>query len=532
MALADFGLPATRQRRCVTRAARSAVLHAAGWATGCAIACSLLITTSLTAERSGSLELLKRQHEQRQAQFATDVESIAAQADGLQLTALAEELRLLRRPFDPASGVLDRLPEEVQTPLPEGLTEPERQCRAEARRIRTEYAQDLYRLARQSLNSRHISLAFHLVREVAEHDPDHRLARQLLGYAEHEGRWVTPYEQQMLRKGNVWHPRFGWLPQGHVARYEQGERYFRGRWMSADEEAALRHDFRNAWEIESDHFLLRTNASLEWGVQLSVALEQFHRFFHTEFAPLFNSPQQMAALFESSLTGSRSRPRRHEIHYFQSKQEFVHRLQSKQERVELSNGVYLPQDRVAYSFHNAEEPETTVETLLHEVTHQFLSESQSRSIDVAREANFWIVEGIACYMESFEVDGDGRVHVGNPRHPRIVSACRRLLTENSYRPLAQFAALGMLEFQRPTDEDTFRSYYSQASGLTHFFLHYEDGRYRDALIEHLSQIYSPSPQVRRAPQSLAELTGVPFTVLDREYRSYLNELEPIDSPTP
>ena len=168
-----------------------------------------------------------------------------------------------------------------------------------------------------------------------------------------------------------------------------------------------------------------------------------------------------------------------------------------------------------------------METLFHEVTHQLLSESQRKIPPVGRDADFWLIEGLACYLESFEVDEEGRVSVGDPAHVRIASARRRRVTENVYFPMAQFTRMGMQEFQHPQDLETLRKYYSQATGMTHFFLHYEDGIYRDALISHLSQIYSPNDRVRANTKSMAELTGVSFAALDRQYLSYMAEMDAV-----
>jgi hypothetical protein len=51
-------------------------------------------------------------------------------------------------------------------------------------------------------------------------------------------------------------------------------------------------------------------------------------------------------------------------------------------------------------------------------------------------------------------------------------------------------------------------------------MHHDSGIYRDAMIEHLSQIYKAEKRFT-APESLAELTGVPFAKLDQEYQDYL-----------
>ena len=480
-------------------------------------------SVGLAAGNPHSLRLLNEQYEARHAEFAAELEDVAQLAAVEHPPGTVAALRELALPFRDQPQDVDRLPEDVQAELPADLSVSERHWRSQLLRVRRAYAQDLYLLSRKALKAKHVSLAFQLIREVAFHDPDHRLARKLLGYVRHEDRWVTPHTQLMLRRGNVMHERFGWLPASHVEKYESGQRNFRGRWMSAEDEATRRHDFRNAWEIETDHFRILTNHSLERGVQVGVLLEKFHRFFRREFAAVFDTPQQMQKLFEGGAVSQKSR-RPHLVHYYQSRAEFVARLSDKQPGIEMSNGLYLPQERTTHAFFSAD-PAANEETLLHEVTHQLLSESQLRVPDVGREANFWLIEGIACYLESFEIDERGRVRVGDPRHIRIQNARDRLLAMNFFVPLRKFTELGMWAYQHPPNGDTLSGYYSQGSGLTHFFLHYEDGIYRDALIAHLAQIYSPIARIRAQPNSLSELTGVSIDELDRQYRSYLTEMQ-------
>ena len=56
-------------------------------------------------------------------------------------------------------------------------------------------------------------------------------------------------------------------------------------------------------------------------------------------------------------------------------------------------------------------------------------------------------------------------------------------------------------------------------------MEYEGGKYRDALIEHLTQLYHQKFRSRTEVQSLAELTGTGFTELDKQYGLFLKKLE-------
>ncbi len=130
------------------------------------------------------------------------------------------------------------------------------------------------------------------------------------------------------------------------------------------------------------------------------------------------------------------------------------------------------------------------------MTHQLLAESSSQIIPVGNDRDFWVVEGLACYLESFQVLEDGTVSVGNIDHPRMQAARRQLVEDGEYELLERFCLMGRLKFQQG-ERPTLQIRYAQASdGLAHFFMNYEDGQYKDGFIEFLSQLYSPDQRVR------------------------------------
>ena len=210
------------------------------------------------------------------------------------------------------------------------------------------------------------------------------------------------------------------------------------------------------------------------------------------------------------------RTRPYKVNYYRSKVEYVKRLERQFPQIGQTNGLYLPADRCCYFFHAP----GNLPTLYHEATHQFFYESITKQRLIAGREHFWIVEGISCYMESFQNDKKtGRISLGDPRNNRFRAAKYRYLTDKFYVPMADFASMGMRAFQSPRN---IQQRYSQASGLAKFFMEYDGGRYRDALIEHLSQIYRSDP--RRPAKSLPELTGVSYKELDRQYGAFIKSL--------
>jgi hypothetical protein len=123
-------------------------------------------------------------------------------------------------------------------------------------------------------------------------------------------------------------------------------------------------------------------------------------------------------------------------------------------------------------------------------------------------------------MESYHSE-NGQSYVGDPKHGRILAARHRVIADNYYIPLERFSEMGMTAFQSSRE---ISKNYSQAAGLAHFFMLFEGGRYRDALTEHLSEIYRAGPQQRQSVRSLAQLTGVSFLELDKQYENYMRLL--------
>ncbi len=468
------------------------------------------------------LQLHQQNHRALRQKLAESLEKLAKFCDEKQFTEAAANIRRLAVPAETQELQVDLLPKKIQPDIPLDSPPDERYWRTQLRQLQKQYAKDVYLLSRRVLKAGYPSYAYHLVQEVAVHDPDHKSARRLLGYVRYRNEWVTPFAAQMMSNRFVWHDKFGWLRKADVEKYEQGQRKFKRRWMSAAQEAVIRQDFdKHPWEVRTDHYLIKTNHSLERGVEVAVALENFHRFFFQTFAGFFNTPEQLQKLF----AGVAGRPRRRaqtkpfEVHYYRSRDEYIRRLKPKIPQIAITNGLYYTTDRTAYFFDDPAGNNDS--TLYHEATHQLFYESDPKDRQIAMNDNFWIIEGIACYMESFQRK-DGRFSLGDPGYIRFHAGRFRYLNDKYYVPLARFAGMGMRVFQA---DPNLEKNYSQASYLAHFFMHYDDGRYRDALIEHLSQLYRGARRRRVAVQSLAELTGVDFAELDRQYGEYVRRTE-------
>jgi len=471
-------------------------------------------------------DILQRRHSELRASFAGQLAKIAAYCDEQGLAKEAASLRHVAKAIGTVRFTSAVLPRKVQPEISRDLPAGQREWRLRYRKTREKAAVELCQMARSAIAANHASYAYELIREAARFDSDNPTARRMLGYVQRGNEWVTPFEKYKTEKAEVWHDKFGWLPKAHVARYENGERYYvprggrRGTWIPAAKEAEHRLAFRNAWEVRTEHYLVKTNHSLEEGVRVAKALEDFHRYFFQTFAAFFNSREQMRSLFAGGRAGTAS-ARPYIVHYYRTKDEYVKVLVPKfpdaalKKAIPITNGMYLFTDRVCHFFHGSSLDNTP--TLYHEATHQVFYESIKKDRLIAERAHFWIIEGISCYMESFRVTKNG-VSLGDPRFKRFQAAKTRFVDNRYYVPLEQFAAMGREAFQTSRH---IRKNYSQASGLAKFFMEYDGGKYREALIEHLSQLYRNDSRRFVRVKSLEELTGVSYKKLDLEYGEFI-----------
>lgn len=367
-------------------------------------------------------------------------------------------------------------------------------------------------LARRALAEHQPSLAYQLVTETLRENPDHKLARRMLGYVRFHDAWHTPFAVKQLNAGKRWHDRFGWLPQGHVARYEKGERYYQGRWLTAEAETALRQDFKRGWRIESEHYSVTTNAGLTEGVQLSRRLEALYAIWQQTFIGYLATEGDLTKRLEGR--AARREPRQHNVIYYRTREEYQSALRRLQPKIDITLGIYLNETRAAYFFAGEEQQPGTV---YHEATHQLFHEASQVASDVGRQSNFWAIEGIACYMESLaEQEGGAYYTLGGANAGRVPAARHRLLTDDFYVPLAELVGLGMQQLQ---SDPRIQPLYSQSAGLADFFMHDGAGRYREPFVSYLTAIY----RGRASERTLAELAGADYETLDRQYRAFLSQ---------
>jgi hypothetical protein len=445
--------------------------------------------------------------------YKADLERLAAWCEANDLPAEAKKTRQAIAPSDPYKLYLATLPDEV------GVAKTAKDASPKAAgwnerfwALRRAYAAAVFDLARQAVRSGKAGRAYSLVLAAVAADPDHEQARRLLGYEKYEGRWRTPYEIKKLKVGFAWSDRFGWLPKSHVARYEKGERYSGGRWMTAAQDAQRHRDIRNGWDIETEHYTIRTNDGIEGAVALGVKLERLHRLWRELFVRYYASDADIAAWFDGRSRPAMTSAMRHKVVYFSGRDYYNAYLRPSTPNIEISIGFYRNIAHVAYFFSGKDCDDRTI---YHEATHQLFGESRPVSPAVGRYGNFWIVEGVAMYMESLHEE-NGYTVLGGFDDERMTAARYRLLKTQFYVPLGTLVDYGMERFQH---DPKIAMLYSQSAGLTYFLICADDGIYRDTLVSYLTAVYTG----RDRHDALSTLCGEKYDELDRQYREFLEQ---------
>lgn len=393
----------------------------------------------------------------------------------------------------------------------------------------------LYRqLANEGLALGQVEGTWRLLHQAIAADPEDFISRVVLGYEQSSAGWIRSETAAKLKTGFVNHPQFGWIFSEQVPRYEAGQRWYRNSWISAEQDAQLRANIKNGWRVETEHFTVTTNHSLAEGVKLARQLEDLLEVWQRVFVAYYLTPDELKArmtiaenlakpLPADTKSAERPKPKplpfngKHfQVVLFVDQNDYNAALKPAQPRIEMTLGIYFASTKTAYFFAGENQDQGT---LWHEATHQLFQEMRVTSPEAGMRGGFWMLEAVACYMETLEVTELGW-WLGGADKPRVLAARQRLLGDRFYIPLQDLTARGVKEMQADPD---LAKIYSQSAGLWQFFMHGQGGVYREPAIAFLPLLYAN----RATPAELSRALGKPLGSIDSAYREYIQDLGPI-----
>lgn len=455
---------------------RSVPLRAVYW---CIIVLGLLFVgraaSTLAAEPRQELD----------AAFAKKLESLAEKCESLGLKEEASLTRAWIIPRHPGRQYLF-LPEPTD-PAAVKSTAPktQQQWHAKFREHRAAQADALWKLAQTELAAQHASLSYQLLHEVLRESPDHAEARRVLGYRKAGNTWLLGAAIPSPTTSRKAHPKFGW----------EGGKY---------------------WRLETTHYSIVTDTSAKDATDLGRKLEDLHALWRQVYFAFWTNPEALKHRLDGGAEPLIRAPKKMDVVLFKDREEYVSKLSETEPKIGLTTGIYLDQQQTVFLFGGEER---LVPTWYHEATHQLFQQIDRFAAGTGKEQNYWVVEGLALYMESLASHDRGRAGtfwtLGGWDSDRLQFARYRGLSGDYLLPIAKLAALGRDEVQQ---SPLIRRFYGQAAGFSHFLLDGNDGSYHDAAVSLMHSVYERKDRV----EAIASLTGVEAESLDKQYLDYLN----------
>ncbi len=386
------------------------------------------------------------------------------------------------------------------------------------RLVRLNYAQKLQVLAKRAVKEQRGTLAVQLAMAGLHANPDHDGFRTVFGFIKHKGEWRTPWEAERLKKDFVDHEKFGWIPKAVVDRYEKGERYHNGSWITADDDIRRHATIETGWKIESEHYDLTTNHSIEEGVRMVRQNENLYRAWKLLFFRYMATDAQLTTLFNGKVVPAPLD--RHKIQLFRDRDDFL--------QAEKARGTKDADRFGGFYRHNGKEGTCVFyvngspSTMYHESTHQLFQETKKIAGDSMLSSvtkseipvNYWLIEGAATFMETFQQDEKGYYVIGNPSAGRIRVAKRILREGKTLLPLSELTGVDGKEWREHEEMGTL---YNQSAAMFHFLMFHDGGQLRDATIVLLRLHY----ERKDTRQSIVQLTGMNYAELDAAFNDFL-----------
>ncbi|MBQ6158630.1 MAG: hypothetical protein IJJ20_06440 [Thermoguttaceae bacterium] len=430
-----------------------------------------------------------------------------SRTEGMELEAKVTESRIWE---DPAFGFfVPRPPRQQRSALPDDARPNQRAWFGKMRAIEQDYAARLMARAKELAEAGRGRDGWLAARAAFFIDPDNAEARAVFGYRLSGGRWLREWEIARSGKGYINDPEFGWITPKEKRRLD-----------AAPEPDDSPKSGKS--RIETEHFDLKTTVPRRTAVRLASRLEDFYFVWHLLFYPMSVTEKEAAA----SVLGKRDAPAaKHKVILLRDRAEYMREALRLDSNAAISSGGYFPDKKTVYLYlpDTENDEETPLEVMaVHETAHQLFAETgfipgaaQRRRADPGRESQFWLTEGIACYLETFEETSRGW-NVGGLKSYRFVRAKERADEPDGLLPIALLAEKGKEAFQRDANP---AKLYTESAGLVSFLFHGEGGKYRVSFLKTLQVLYRGGEN----PELLEEMTGVSYPQLDEEFHAFLRE---------
>ena len=229
------------------------------------------------------------------------------------------------------------------------------------------------------------------------------------------------------------------------------------------------------------HFEIASQTETKSTLEVAALCEQSFAVWKQLFFRVWSNEQVIAPNYAETLNHKLS------VVLFRNREAYAKALRSVP-GISISTGYYDPNQKVAFFYWDGNK---TANTVVHELTHQFFYEASAApvALDTDRGLGFWVVEGVALYMESMSTRacGGGLIaDVGGWDSPRLQAGRYRRLHDKYWVPWDEFHAADGKRFRGDAD---IRAWYSQAAGLAHLWLDGTNAQ-RQTFVRYIESVYA------------------------------------------
>jgi len=277
---------------------------------------------------------------------------------------------------------------------------------------------------------------------------------------------------------------------------------------------SLRVSWKDPIRIDTEHFAILADVDAGVAKEIAIDLERFHAVWTQLFFPLWKDRGR----WDQTATpprrdASRSLPSaKMRVVIFRDQDQYASALAGEGPAIGRSTGYYSATARITFLRHQplkqmpGSEADESRATLYHELTHQLLAEATDSKLKTmpGERGDFWLAEGIACYMES-TVLRDGFATVGGWESSRLQFARHRVLATGDAMPLSAIKGWGRRQFQQQND---LARNYALAAAHSHRLIDHQDGDGLADVLTQLARLY----QIRQPNELPARPKAAPAPV--------------------
>lgn len=247
----------------------------------------------------------------------------------------------------------------------------------------------------------------------------------------------------------------------------------------------LRWRQRTYLQLESPHFVIFSQADRQSTLEIAGQLERFYWVWTQVFFPLWEARNRVDSAIQSQASIGTAESR-HQVVLFADSSRYIDALRRHVPGVERSTGYYADAQQCTFLFAG---PDSDPATWYHELTHQLLRQATDSRLDSrampGENADFWLVEGIAAYMESTRFASDYGL-VGGWESPRLQYARYRWLGAGDKLRLEELRQDGLATAQRRND---LPRWYAHAAAYAHLLMDSGFAGGRPAIFAELARLY-------------------------------------------